>query len=104
MTQSSESPTVTVRFASHVTRRHQIAAQGLRKKLGIEAPTVEELVEREYSQRMPMDIVHDFMQGNWRRRKNRPCGVEIIVGEPVDEATPPTPSEGPQSSEAGRSD
>lgn len=104
MIQSSESPTVTVRFASHVTRRHQIAAQGLRKKLGYEAPTVEELVEREYSQRMPMDIVHDFMQGNWRRRKDRPCGVEIVVDELTSGATPPALPGDQRNGEADRSD
>lgn len=96
--------TIAVTFQPRVTRRHQLAARELRKKLGDEAPTAEELVEREYSQRMPMDIVHDFMQGNWRRRKDRPCGVEIVVNEISSEATPSTPSEGPRNGEAGRPD
>lgn len=96
--------TVSVIFQPRVTRRHELAARELRKKLSAEAPTAEKLVEREFSQRMPMDIVHDFMQGNWRRRKDRPCGVEIVVDEPADEATPPMPSEDPRNGKAGRPD
>lgn len=96
--------TIAVTFQPRVTRRHQLAARELRKKLGAEAPTAEELVEREFSQRTPMDIVHDFMQGNWRRRKDRPCGVEIVLDEPAGEATPPRQSEGQRNGEADRPD
>lgn len=60
---------VTLKLPEAVKRRYARAARSLRSVMDSEAPTAEQLMVAELTERAPPEIAADFIEGRKRRRK-----------------------------------
>lgn len=60
---------VTLKLPEMVRRRYARAARSLRSVMDSEAPTAEQLMVAELTERAPPEIAADFIEGRRRRKK-----------------------------------
>jgi hypothetical protein len=76
----SLTPAVTLKLDRELVRPYADALRLLRREMGRNAPTLEELLEHEFSHRTVKIIVDDYLEGGAKRPQLKPNSVRIYRG------------------------
>lgn len=75
-------PDVQLQIDHRLVRTHVVAHRRLKKQLGTAAPTVEELIQREFTHKSARQLVEEFLADKSPRRRKGTIGL-MQGGKPV---------------------